>query len=165
MLKYVIQRVVLMLVTLFIITGMCFILIRMLPPATVSPEDPHAEIVELRREALGYNKPLLVQFGIFLKSVFTKWDWGVSDKLYVGRDVFQMLYQKMPATVLVNLYSILISIPIGIILGIIAALKKNTWIDHTISTLTMVVISVPSFVYAFVIQYLFSYNWAGSPSL
>ncbi|MBQ3598956.1 MAG: ABC transporter permease [Clostridia bacterium] len=165
MLKYVIQRVVLMLVTLFIITGMCFILIRMLPPATVSPEDPHAEIVELRREALGYNKPLLVQFGIFLKSVFTKWDWGVSDKLYVGRDVFQMLYQKMPATVLVNLYSILISIPIGIILGIIAALKKNTWIDHTISTLTMVVISVPSFVYAFVIQYLFSYKLGWFPFL
>lgn len=165
MLKYVIQRVVLMLVTLFIITGMCFILIRMLPPATVSPEDPHAEIVELRREALGYNKPLLVQFGIFLKSVFTKWDWGVSDKLYVGRDVFQMLYQKMPATVLVNLYSILISIPIGIILGIIAALKKNTWIDHTISTLTMVVISVPPFVYAFVIQYLFSYKLGWFPFL
>ena len=165
MLKYVIQRVVLMLVTLFIITGMCFILIRMLPPATVSPEDPHAEIVELRREALGYNKPLLVQFGIFLKSVFTKWDWGVSDKLYVGRVVFQMLYQKMPATVLVNLYSILISIPIGIILGIIAALKKNTWIDHTISTLTMVVISVPSFVYAFVIQYLFSYKLGWFPFL
>ena len=165
MLKYVIQRVVLMLVTLFIITGMCFILIRMLPPATVSPDDPHAEIVELRREALGYNKPLLVQFGIFLKSVLTKWDWGVSDKLYVGRDVFQMLYQKMPATVLVNLYSILISIPIGIILGIIAALKKNTWIDHTISTLTMVVISVPSFVYAFVIQYLFSYKLGWFPFL
>ncbi|MBO5981759.1 MAG: ABC transporter permease [Clostridia bacterium] len=165
MLKYVIQRVVLMLITLFIITGMCFILIRMLPPATVSPEDPHAEIVELRREALGYNKPLLVQFGIFLKSVFTKWDWGVSDKLYVGRDVFQMLYQKMPATVLVNLYSILISIPIGIILGIIAALKKNTWIDHSISTLTMVVISVPSFVYAFVIQYLFSYKLGWFPFL
>lgn len=165
MLKYVIQRVVLMLITLFIITGMCFILIRMLPPATVSPEDPHAEIVELRREALGYNKPLLVQFGIFLKSVFTKWDWGVSDKLYVGRDVFKMLYQKMPATVLVNLYSILISIPIGIILGIIAALKKNTWLDHSISTLTMVVISVPSFVYAFVIQYLFSYKLGWFPFL
>lgn len=165
MLKYVFQRVVLMLVTLFIITGMCFILIRMLPPATVSPEDPHAEIVELRREALGYNKPLLVQFGIFLKSVFTQWDWGVSDKLYVGRDVFQMLYQKMPATVLVNLYSILISIPIGIMLGIVAALKKNTWIDHTISTLTMVVISVPSFVYAFVIQYVFSYKLGWFPFL
>ena len=76
-----------------------------------------------------------------------------------------MLYQKMPATVLVNLYSILISIPIGIILGIIAALKKNTWIDHTISTLTMVVISVPSFVYAFVIQYLFSYKLGWFPFL
>ena len=154
-----------MLVTIFIITGMCFILIRMLPPAAVSPDDPHAEVIELRREAMGYNKPLLVQFGIFLKDVLTKWDWGLSDKLYVGRDVFQLLYQKMPATVLVNLYSIIFSIPIGIILGIIAALKKNTWIDHTISTLTMVVISVPSFVYAFVIQYVLSYKLGWFPFL
>lgn len=165
MFKYLVQRTLLMLVTIFIITGMCFILIRMLPPAAVSPDDPHAEVIELRREAMGYNKPLLVQFGIFLKDVLTKWDWGLSDKLYVGRDVFQLLYQKMPATVLVNLYSIIFSIPIGIILGIIAALKKNTWIDHTISTLTMVVISVPSFVYAFVIQYVLSYKLGWFPFL
>ena len=58
----------------------------------------------------------------------------------------------------VNLYSIIFSIPIGIALGVLAALKKNTWIDHTISTGTMVVISVPSFVYAFLIQYLFCYK-------
>jgi oligopeptide transport system permease protein len=65
----------------------------------------------------------------------------------------------------VNLYSILLSIPFGILLGIFAALKKNTWIDHAISTLTMVVISVPSFVYAFVIQYVFSYKLGWFPFL
>ena len=59
---------------------------------------------------------------------------------------------------IVNIYSILFSIPIGILFGIFAALKKNTWIDHSISTLTMVVISVPSFVYAFIIQYVFYYK-------
>ena len=65
----------------------------------------------------------------------------------------------------VNLYSILFSIPIGILLGIWAALKKNTWIDHTISTLTMVLISVPSFVYAFLIQYFLSYKLGWLPFL
>ena len=154
-----------MLLTLFIIIGMCFVLIRLLPPAYVAPEDPHKDIIEARREAMGYNKPLLVQFGIFLKDVFTNWDWGLSDKLYVGQNVFELFIDKMPATMIVNLYSILISIPIGIILGIFAALKKNTWIDHMISTLTMVVISVPTFVYAFLIQYIFSYKLGWFPFL
>ena len=76
MLKYVIQRVVLMLVTLFIITGMCFILIRMLPPATVSPEDPHAEIVELRREALATINPCLYS-SAFSSRVYSQSGTGV----------------------------------------------------------------------------------------
>ena len=66
---------------------------------------------------------------------------------------------------IVNFYSIILSIPIGIGLGIFAALKKNTWVDYLISTLTMVVISVPSFVFAFVIQYFFSYKWDLLPFL
>lgn len=165
MLKYIIQRILFMLLTLFVIIGICFVLIRLLPPPYVAPEDPHKEIIEARREAMGYNKPIAVQFVIFLRDVFTQWDWGVSDKLYVGQDVFQLFIGKMPATMIVNLYSILLSIPIGILLGIFAALKKNTWIDHGISTLTMVVISVPSFVYAFLIQYIFSYRLGWFPFL
>ena len=165
MLKYTIQRILFMLLTLFVIIGMCFMLIRMLPPAQLDPTDIHKDIIEARREAMGYNKPLLVQFGIFLRDVLLHWDWGVSDKLYVGREVFSIFAEKMPATIIVNIYSIILSIPIGILLGIFAALKKNTWIDHTISTLTMVVISVPSFVYAFVIQYVFSFKLGWLPFL
>ena len=142
----------------FIITLMCFILIRMLPLPVLPPEDTHTKIVEMRREAMGYNEPMLVQFGIFLKNIFTKFDWGLSEKRYFGQEVWTIFKQKLPATMIVNLYSIIFSIPIGIGLGIFAALKKNTWIDYLISTLTMVVISVPSFVYAFLIQYFLAYK-------
>ncbi|MFQ9146960.1 MAG: ABC transporter permease [Eubacteriales bacterium] len=165
MLKYTAQRVLLMLLTLLIITGICFVLVRMLPPVELPPNDPHTQIIEARREAQGYNKPYLVQFGIFLRNVLTKWDWGVSDKLYIGQNVSDIFASKLPATMIVNLYSILFSIPIGIAFGIWAALKKNTWIDHTISTLTMVCISVPSLVYAFLIQYFLSYKLSLFPFL
>ena len=154
-----------MLVTLLIITCMCFVLVRMLPPVELPAEDPHTKVILARREAMGYNKPYLVQFGIFLKDIFTKWDWGVSDKLYFGQDVAAIFQEKLPATMIVNVYSILLSIPIGIALGIWAALKKNTLVDHAISTLTMVVISVPSFVYAFLIQYFLSYKLGWLPFL
>ena len=154
-----------MILVFLIITCMCFVLVRMLPLAQLPPGDPHAAIVEARREAMGYNKPYMVQFGIFLKNIVTKFDWGVSDVRYTGQDVVTLFASKVPATVVVNLYSIILSIPIGIGLGIFAALKKNTWIDYTISTLTMVVISVPSFVYAFLIQYFLSYKLGWLPFL
>ena len=165
MLKYALQRIAYMCLVLLIITCMCFILIRMLPPAELPPGDPHTAVVEARREAQGYNKPYLVQFGIFLKNIFTEFDWGVSDKLYFGQDVLKIFVTKLPASMIVNLYSILVSIPIGITLGIFAALKKNTWIDYLLSTATMIVISVPSFVYAFLIQYIFSYKLGWLPFL
>lgn len=158
MVKYTLKRTLYMILVFFIITFMCFVLIRMLPLPALPPDDVHTKVVEIRREALGYNKPYLVQFGIFLRNLFTKFDWGLSEKLYYGQDVWQIFIQKLPATMVVNLYSIIWTIPVGIALGIFAALKKNTWIDYSISTLTMVVISVPSFVYAFLIQYLLCYK-------
>ncbi|MBQ9632111.1 MAG: ABC transporter permease [Lachnospiraceae bacterium] len=158
MLKYCLQRIFYMILVFCVIMLMCFVLIRMLPLPVLPPDDPHTEVVEMRREAMGYSEPYLVQFGLFARNVLTHFDWGVSDKLYFGQEVWDIFKEKLPATVIVNLYSILFSIPIGIILGIVAALKKNTWVDYVISTLTMAVISVPSFVYGFLIQYFLCYR-------
>ena len=158
MLKYTAQRIFYMMIVFTIITFMCFVLVRMLPPLPLDPMRPETLVVEARREAMGYNKPYIVQFGIFVRNVFKDFNWGVSEKLYYGQDVIKIFVEKLPATMIVNLYSIIGSIPLGIGLGIFAALKKNTWIDYTISTLTMVCISVPSFVYAFLIQYFFSFK-------
>ena len=165
MLKYALQRFLYMLLVLLIITCMCFVLVRMLDPHTLPPGDPHTAVVEARRQAQGYDQPYLVQFYIYLRDIFTEFDWGISDVLFFGQDVWSIFLERLPASMIVNLYSILLSIPIGIGLGIFAALKKNTWIDYFISTATMVVISVPSFVYAFLIQYIFSYKLQWLPFL
>ena len=158
MFKYALQRILYMLLVFTVITFMCFVLIRMLPPLPLDPMRPETLVVEARREAMGYNKPYVEQFVIFVKNIVTDFNWGVSEKLYYGRDVVQVFVEKLPATMIVNLYSILGSIPLGIGLGIFAALKKNTWVDYLISTATMVCISVPSFVYAFLIQFFFSFK-------
>ena len=165
MVKYILQRTLYMIVVFFIITLMCFVLIRMLPQAVLPPDDPHTVVVEMRRQALGYNEPYMVQFWLFLKNVLTKWDWGLSEKLYFGQNVWDIFIGKLPASMIVNLYSIIWSIPVGIALGIFAALKKNTWVDYFLSTATMVVISVPSFVYAFLIQYIFCFKLQWFPFL
>ena len=161
MTKYVIKRILLMFLTLFIITIMCFVLIKLLPLPAVREMGKDINLVLMRREKMGYNRPIMVQFFLYIKNILTDWDWGVGEQMYEGLEIWDVMMQKLPYTVVVNLYSILISIPLGLGLGIYAALKKNKWQDTLISTLVMVFISVPSYVYAFLVQYIFCFklNW------
>ena len=159
--KYITKRILLMFLTLFIIMTMSFILIKLLPLPAVREMGRDVNLILAKREKMGYNKPILVQYYMFLKNIITEWDWGVGEQMYEGLNVWSVMMQKLPYTVLVNLYSILIAIPLGLGFGIYAALKKNKWQDHLISTLVMVFISVPSYVYAFLIQYFlcFKLGW------
>jgi oligopeptide transport system permease protein len=161
MLKYVLKRIGLMIVTFLIIISICFILVKLLPntPATQFGKD--MQIIEQRREQLGYNEPLIVQYGIFIQKTLLGFDWGVSEELYRGQDVWSIFLSKLPPTMLVNSYTMLIAVPIGLLLGIYAALKKNKLSDHIISTGVMIFVSVPSYVYAFLVQYLLCFKLTG----
>ena len=163
MVKYVIKRLLLAALTLFVIMSMCFILIKLLPLPAVTGSEATVAIIEARREAMGYYLPIMEQFFLFWQRIFTSFDWGIGESMYQTQSVLEIIGQKLPATIGVNVYSLIFSIPIGIGLGIFAAVKKNKWQDHTISTLVMVFISVPSFVLAFIIQYVFCYKlgWFG----
>lgn len=158
MLKYVLKRIVLMLFTFFVITTICFLLIKMLPQEMPTDKNLSAQI-QARWEALGYNKPLLVQYGIYLKNIITKWDFGTSWYLERMKPVTEVMGKRLLPTVLVNFYSLIIFIPLGILLGIIAAIRKNRWEDQVISVLIILFVSVPSYVYAFIVQYLFYSKW------
>ena len=157
MTKYVIKRVLLMLLTLFVIFTICFLLIRILPRQLPTDKNLQA-VITARWDALGYGEPLLVQYGIYLKNIITKWDFGTSWYIQVREPAWAVLKNRLLPTVLVNFYSFLLSIPIGIALGIYAAVKKNKWQDQFISTLVMIFVSVPSYVYAFLIQYIFYFK-------
>ena len=161
MTKYIIKRVLLMFLTLFIITTMCFVLIKLLPLPAVREMGRDINLVLAKREKMGYNRPIMVQYFLYMKNILTDWDWGVGEQFYEGLNIWDIMMQKLPYTVTVNLYSIILSIPLGIGFGIYAALKKNKWQDALISTLVMVFISVPSYVYAFLVQYFlcFKLGW------
>ena len=155
--KYVVKRLVLMVFTFFIITTMCFILIKLLPLPAIKAMGKDVNIILQRREAMGYNKPIMVQYGLYWQHLLHG-DMGVGEQMYTGQEVFKVMMSKIPYSVVVNLYSILIAIPLGLIFGIYAALKKNKWQDHLISTMVMLFISVPSYVYAFLVQYFLCFK-------
>ena len=159
-LKYVLKRLGLMIISFIIIMFITFILIKMLP-VNIETTGQQATIAAKRMEELGYNKPVMEQMLIYVKNVITKWDWGVSWKVDYLKDVTQVVGDRAVPSITLNIYSSLLSIPIGIFFGVLAALKKNKWQDQLISTGVMVFISVPNFVYAFIVQYVFAFklNW------
>lgn len=160
MLKYVIKRLVLMVFTLFIIVTMTFVLVHILP-REMPTDKTQAAAIAARWEALGYSKPVLQQYGIYLKNIFTQWDFGTSWYIAPRKPALGVLTSRFLPTLLVNFYSMIFSVPVGIALGIYAAIRKNKWDDSLISTLVMVFISVPSYVYAFLVQYFlyFKLGW------
>lgn len=167
--KYVLKRLLFMLVTFFIIISICFVLIRLLPndPPEQFGKDMQLVLQSRYRQGLtdinGKPIPLLTQYWKFIKDTLLGGNWGMSEKLYFGQDCFQIFLQKLPATILVNAYASLIAVPLGLLLGILAALKKNKWQDHVISTGVMIMVSVPSYVYAFVIQYFLCFKLKAFP--
>ncbi len=165
--KYILKRLAFMALTFFIIISVCFILVRLLPnePATMFGKDMSLVLQERVRQGLcdkdGNPIPMAEQYWNFITKTLIGGNWGMSEKLYPMQDCFQVFLEKLPNTVIVNCYSSLFSVPLGLMLGIYAALKKNKWQDHVISTGVMVLVSVPSYVYAFLIQYFlcFKLKW------
>lgn len=158
MIKYIIKRLMLMVMVFFIIITICFVLVKLLPTPIATQFGKDTDIILARREALGYNEPILVQYGMFLERTLLGGDWGVSEAMYIGQDVWDIFISKLPATMIVNAYTMLFAVPLGLMLGIYAALKKNKWQDHFISTGVMIFISVPSYVVAFLVQYFLCFK-------
>ena len=162
--KYVLKRLAFLAFTFFIIISLCCILVRMLPnePATMFGKDMELVLRSRVRQGLvdemGRPIPLMQQYWNFVVRTLWGGEWGLSEKMYPDRYCFDVFLEKLPNTVLVNAYSSILAVPLGLMFGIYAALKKNRWQDHVISTGVMVMVSVPSYVYAFLIQYFLCFK-------
>ena len=160
MLKYCSKRIGLMLLNFLIIFVICFVLIKLLPLNDFAAFGQDGELLKERLKERGYYDDIFTQLIRYLKRIFLEGDFGIGVNLsaYRNRDVWEVFVEKLPPTILLNIYSSILAVPIGIALGIFAALKKNKWQDHFISTIVMVLISVPSFVYASLILYILCFK-------
>ena len=161
--KYILKRLGLMLLTFFIIVTVSFVLIKLLPIVVDVSVGKDAEIIKAQLEARGYYDPIIVQYFRYIRRIVTESDFGIGVNMpeFRNQPVWGVFVQQLPPTVLINLYSSLLAVPLGLSLGALAALKKNRWQDHVVSTGVMIFISVPSYVVAFLVQYLlcFKLDW------
>ncbi len=160
MFKYICKRIGLMILTFTIIFVTCFVLVKLLPIDTTAGFGQDTDKIKAQFEARGYFDPIPEQFVRYIKRIVLDGDFGIGFQMpeYRGRYVWEVFIEKLPPTILINIYSSLIAVPIGIALGIFAALKKNKWQDHFISTAVMVFISVPSFVVASLVLYIICFR-------
>ncbi len=160
MFKYICKRIGLMLMTFTIIFTVCFVLIKLLPiDMTTVGIGEDADKLKATMQARGYFEPIPKQLMLYVKRIFNG-DFGIGVNMpeYRNKPVWDVFTEKLPPTILINVYSSLLAVPTGIGLGILAALKKNKWQDHLISTAVMVFISVPSFVYASLLLYILCFK-------
>lgn len=111
-----------------------------------------------------YQVPLMQRYFSWLKNIITRWDWGTSVYMYPNLSATSIILDRMPVSISINLISSLIAVPIGILLGIVAALKKNKATDNIISTGVMVAISIPSFVLITFLMLIFCYKLKWLPT-
>lgn len=111
------------------------------------------EVMEEARRELGLDKPFLTQYLTWLKGMVT----GDMGESYVsGRDVFQTFISKLPATILLTVSSILLTVLLSVPLGIWSAVKQNRFTDYLIRFLSFVGNALPNFFVALLLMYLFS---------
>jgi peptide/nickel transport system permease protein/oligopeptide transport system permease protein len=164
MAKYFIKRFGLMLITFVLIVFIFFVFIKLIPDNHVPPPlggDDYVYLEMQKRE--GWDRPIVEQFFLWLRNIFVYHTFGYSH--FHRQDVSIVMFGKIPATITFQLIPYLLSIPIGIGLGILAALKKNKTADTVISVGVMIFISVPSFVIAVLFQYIFVWELHIFPSI
>lgn len=155
MLAYFIKRFFSILLALWVIVSITFFLMKAIPgdPFTQEKTLPK-EILESLYEHYKLNDPWYVQYGNYFKSIVT-WDLGPSFK-YKSRTVNEIIESGFPISAILGLEALSIAICVGITLGSIAALKQNRWQDYTSMVVAVIGISVPSFILAAFLQYIFS---------
>lgn len=157
MFKYLLKRLAYIFISLFFIITLTFFLMQAAPGGPFASERKlPPKLEEQMNEAYGLNDPIHVQYIDYLTRVL-KWDFGPSFK-YVGQSVNDIISRSFPYSLILGLESILLALSIGILLGVIAALYHNKFPDYTAMVIAVLGISVPSFVLAAVLQYVFAYQ-------
>lgn len=153
--KYLIQKLFILVFSLFLVATMTFFLMQAAPGDPFIQEQAiPEEIMKSMRAHFGLDQPWYIQYVKYLKGIVT-WDLGPSFK-YEGRTVNDIIREGFPVSLVLGLEAISIALFSGIILGTIAAVRRSRWEDHIAMIIAVIGISVPNFIMATLLQYIFS---------
>ena len=153
--KFVLSRVLQAIPTLWVIATLTFFMTRFAPGGPFDAEKAIPQEIKVKLEShFGLDRPLFDQYLLYLKNLL-RGDLGPSFK-YPGWEVSELIATAFPVSLTLGVLSLGIALLIGIPAGIIAALRKNTWLDYLPMSLSMAGICLPTFVLGPLLIYIFS---------
>ncbi|MCR4593673.1 MAG: ABC transporter permease [Clostridiales bacterium] len=153
---YIIKRILLAVFTVWVVITVTFFIMHAVPGGPFVGEKATTKAVQAAMEAkYGLNKPVMEQYGTYLKDIVTKFDFGPSLK-QKGRNVIDIIFDGMKTSFNLGLIAAALSTIIGIILGAVAALRRNKLIDRIIMVITTAFVSMPSFIMGSLLLALFA---------
>lgn len=164
MLRYIGRRLLQMIPVFFGATLLLYALVFLMPGDPVQAlggDRGMSEAARARIEAeYNLDKPFIVQYLLYLQGIFT----GDFGKTFSGQPVSQVMANAFPVTIKLGLMALVFEAVLGIVLGVIAGVRRGGIFDSTILVLSLVVIAVPSFVIGFVLQYFVGVRWGLLPT-
>lgn len=165
MVKYTVRRFVEMLLTLFIIaTGTFFLLAAVPGDALTARADKLPEKVRVNLyKRYGLDKPLMERYVITMNGMLHG-DFGES-VVYEGETVSSIIKTKGPISARLGLQQMLLGVSVGLLLGILAATRKGTWVDYSVVFLSILLISIPHLIFGILLQRVFAGNLHWFPTI
>ncbi len=163
MFKYILKRIGYIIITLFLVLTVNFLLLQLMPGGPFdNPKLTPAQITILENK-YGLNDPIPVQYVRYMKGVI-QGDFGISYKLQ-NQEVSDLILSRIPYTIKPGMLALVIGVSVGVVLGAIAAMNRNTVWDHMITIVAVLGVSIPSFVLASFLQYYISNQLGWLPYL
>lgn len=164
MFRYVLKRLLLLIPTLFAVSFIVYYIVDLAPADDLDVKygsEVSAEDLEIMREELGYNDPVIVRYARYMGKLL-QGDLGESARS--GEPVFKLYMEKLPNTIWLTFWSVIVSLVIALPLGILAALKQNSWVDASCTVIGLAGISLPCFCTGLALILLFSVKMKLLPS-
>ena len=163
-LLYILKRIFLAILTVWIVITITFFVSRAVPGGPFASEKAITPAAQAALEAkYGLNKPLMEQYGTYLSDIVFRFDFGPSLKNR-GRDVIDVIGDGMKTSAKLGLSAAAIALCVGVVLGAVAALRRNKLIDRIVMVVTTAFISMPSFIMGTLLLILFAVVWRILPA-
>ena len=155
MFKYILKRLLISLITIWAIATLCFFLLRLLPGNPFVLANPtQMTNAEKMMEYYGLNRPLWQQYLSYMNNLIHL-DFGYS-LTHLGRSVNQVISQYFPITAQLGLQALLLGIPLGMLFGILSAVRRGSALDVGFQISTVILAAIPAFVLAALLQLIFA---------
>ena len=155
--KYILKRVLISVVTLLVILLILFTLLEFMPGSPFNDEKLTEQQLAALQEKYGLNDPFPVKFVRYVGNIL-KGDFGISYNIQANMPVSQLLGARLPLSIRIGLQAAVLGSIIGLLLGILAALKRNTIFDSLATGISVLGISLPNFVFALLLSYFLGYK-------